>query len=223
MFCFPKVGEPSAEVLQALKNAGIKEQRARKNAVLLREGENNNRIIILDQGYVKITKMDLNGNIKLLALGHSQALGLAGFFQKKEYPATVTALTECSYFSMWRNDLQVLMDEAPVIRDYFLESMDEFVSYYIWNSVMQTYDSTKVQLAGILLDIMEEIGKPMENGEMEIPLALTDEILSNFLGSSRETVTRILGKWREAGWIDKKKRCLVIHDSDNLRAVINSN
>ena len=50
---------------------------------------------------------------------------------------------------------------------------------------------------------------------------MTDEFLGNLLGSSRETVTRLLGKWRDEGIVIKKNRFLTIIKLKEIEKIIN--
>ena len=86
---------------------------------------------------------------------------------------------------------------------------------------MQSYDSVDVQLARILYDMAVEMGHVQENGHIHLPIAMTDEFLGNLLGSSRETVTRLLGKWRDEGIIIKKNRFLTIVKLKEIEKIIN--
>jgi len=216
MYCFPKVKGLSEEFLTAIKTAGIKERKIGKNVVLIREGDKNDKIIILEKGFATVSRTDQNGNGKLLSLAYNEALGLAGFFQGKEYPATVVTLTECRIYELNRPDTMRLIDEVSVIRRCLLEMMDEYVSFYIKNSVYQIYDSIEVQLARLLLDVAQNCGQNRADGDIQIPMALTDEMLSNFFGCSRETITRVLGKWKGEKLVYKKNRNISIHNREEL-------
>lgn len=221
MICFPKVERPSSQLLHILESEGVCKQHVSKNTVLFHEGDENNEIFIQEKGYVQVTKMDGEGNIKLLALGHDQVFGMSGFFKRGEYPATVTTLTECTLFRLDRGVAQRLMERNPIVVHYFLEAMDEFVSFYITNLIHQSYASLEMRLAGLVLDMAEEIGEQKTDGELQIPLAISCEALGNFLGSSRETVSRLFGKWKENGWFSKKRQYMIIHDLKSLKSIKN--
>lgn len=217
MICFPKAERPSDQLLKILETSGILRRNVPKNTVLFREGEENNEIFILEKGYIQVAKMDAEGKVKLLALGHEQVFGVSGFFKRKEYPATVTTLTNCTLYCLQRQEVTYLMRKNPIMVHYFLETMDEFVSFYISNSVRQSYASLEMKLAGLLLDMTEEVGERIPGGELLIPLAISNETLGNFLGTSRETISRVIGKWKGNGWLYKKRRYIVIHDINSLK------
>lgn len=221
MFCFPKVGKTEKLFLDELKQRGISIKKIPKNHTLIEEGEKNDHLIVLVDGYVKISKMDTNGHVRLLALAHDhQVMGVAGFFKKGVYPSTVTTLTDCLVYEI-NYDLAIQMiEEKQAMRRYLYQLMDEVVSYYICNTVMQTYDSVDVQLARVLYDMAIEIGEAQKNGQILIPIAMTDEFLGNLLGCSRETITRLLSKWKEKGLIIKKNRFVTITDLKEIEKII---
>ena len=221
MFCFPKAGKTGTLFLEELKQRSIPVKKIPKNHKLMEEGEKNDRLIVLTEGYAKISRMDNNGHIRLLALAHDQVLGVAGFFNKGVYPSTVTTLTDCLIYEVSYDLAIQMIEENKSIRQYLFRLMDQFVTFYICNAVMQSYDSVDVQLARILYDMAVEIGKTQENGHIRLPIAMTDEFLGNLLGSSRETVTRLLGKWRDEGIIIKKNRFLTIVELKEIEKIIN--
>lgn len=221
MFCFPKAGKTGTLFLEELTQRGILVKKIPKNHKLMEEGEKNDRLIVLTDGYAKISRMDTNGHIRLLALAHDQVMGVAGFFNKGVYPSTVTTLTDCLIYEVSYDLAMQMIEDNRAIRQYLFRLMDQFVTFYICNAVMQSYDSVDVQLARILYDMAVEMGHVQENGHIRLPIAMTDEFLGNLLGSSRETVTRLLGKWRDEGIIIKKNRFLTIVKLKEIEKIIN--
>lgn len=221
MFCFPKVGKTEKFFLEELKQRNVVCKKIPKNQTLIEEGEKNDHLIVLADGYAKISKMDANGHVRLLALAHDhQVMGVAGFFKKGIYPSTVTTLTDCLVYKVSYDLAIQIIEENQAVRQYLYQLMDEVVSYYICNTVMQTYDSVDIQLARCLYDMAIEIGKVQKNEQILIPIAMTDEFLGTLLGSSRETITRLLSKWKEKGLIIKKNRFITIINLKEIEKII---
>jgi CRP/FNR family cyclic AMP-dependent transcriptional regulator len=220
LFCFPVDGrlmKIESEIIGYLDYAGIQQEFVRKQHPLFREGEKNEQIIVLKQGLIKITKVDIRGNLKIVGFIKSGTFGYAGFFQGKNYPATTTTITDCLLYRVPRSKVEELIHEQPKFRSYLYTVMDRYIEYYINNSIMQTYNTLEVQLAYVLFDFTYELGKKLENGDILINMKLSDETLSSIIGTNRETVSRIMGKFREAGWIRKENRTISIVQFESFK------
>jgi len=74
------------------------------------------------------------------------------------------------------------------------------------------------RLAALLLRLGEEYGEPQDQG-IRLSLRLTHQDLAHMVGSTRETVTALINRFRDEGLITVDHRVLVILDRDRLRQV----
>ena len=70
-------------------------------------------------------------------------------------------------------------------------------------------DSSTVRLAHLLLEWSAEHGVPGEDG-VHIPLRVTHGDLAQAIGTTRETVTRLLGNLTRAGLIERRANAIVV-------------
>jgi len=77
------------------------------------------------------------------------------------------------------------------------------------------YD-TLGRLATRLLELVERFGEPTERG-VRIALPLTQDELAGWIGSSREAVARALQALRARGYVETRRRTIVVLDLDALR------
>jgi CRP/FNR family transcriptional regulator, cyclic AMP receptor protein len=72
--------------------------------------------------------------------------------------------------------------------------------------------------AGRLARLLLDWGKSPPHGKAEVrfTMALTHEEIANMAGTSRETVTRLLGQFRRDKWITIKGSSLIITKPDQL-------
>lgn len=77
--------------------------------------------------------------------------------------------------------------------------------------------NTSMRVAALLLK-MSENSKNNENNSIKLNLELTREELGNYLGLTRETITRKLSEFKDLGYIDLKgNKTLIIKDLQSLR------
>jgi CRP/FNR family transcriptional regulator, cyclic AMP receptor protein len=76
------------------------------------------------------------------------------------------------------------------------------------------------RLALALLDLDQQVGKDDEKGRRKLNLTLTHADLAKLIGTSREMVTMIMGKFRKNGHLDTEKGWIYIKNIDGLRSVV---
>jgi len=75
------------------------------------------------------------------------------------------------------------------------------------------------RLALALLDLDTQVGRQEPDGRRKLNLALTHADLSKLIGTSREMVTMLFGKFRKAGLIDTDKGWIYLRDAEGLKKV----
>ncbi len=77
------------------------------------------------------------------------------------------------------------------------------------------------RLASLLLRLAEEYGERHDSG-IRLSFRLTHQELAHMVGSTRETVTTIMNRFREDGLIAVEQRTLIIQDRERLGATAQS-
>jgi CRP/FNR family transcriptional regulator len=75
------------------------------------------------------------------------------------------------------------------------------------------------RLAGKLLELMDRYGRVTPNG-IRIDERFTHMQLAEMIGTSRETLTKVLNELRESGLIDVRDRLIWVLDADGLENLI---
>ena len=79
--------------------------------------------------------------------------------------------------------------------------------------------SASEKMAKLLLEWCERNGKPSDKG-LQLKLTLTHEEIAQIIGSSRETVTRLFGEFKNKQYIYVKGSTLIIRNKPALALVI---
>jgi CRP-like cAMP-binding protein len=75
------------------------------------------------------------------------------------------------------------------------------------------------RLTHLLLELAEQYGKPTPAG-LELGIRLSHQDLANVIGSTRETVTTLLGELQAEGLLQLARRKIVILDADRLAGAV---
>jgi CRP/FNR family transcriptional regulator len=79
--------------------------------------------------------------------------------------------------------------------------------------------SAAEKLANLLLTWCTRHGKPSDNG-IRVQMLMTHEDISQLIGTSRETVTRLLRDFREKKIVSIRGSALTVHDREALEALV---
>ena len=178
-------------------------------AALCVEGDPATHVFVLMVGWVKILAVTSEGHEMVLALrGDGDIVGeLAG-----EATGTVRALI-------------VGHDKFSSFLDSYLGASHAYrrVLTQRWSETAATLrrrsaTSGAQRLAFLLLDLAGQHGSETAGG-VYIAMPLSQEELASLAGTSRATVTRALGSWRQRGFIRTGQRRITIMDLAALRQI----
>ncbi len=151
-------------------------------------------VLLIQQGTVHISTCDDEGNSILLALASAQMpFGLPLTFVD---PYVASALTNVSLIKFTVAEIDQYFDLSRLI----LRGLDQRLQQS--EAIQSILGSRHIQerLYRFLLLLGKEIGEPVSGG-MRLTARLTHQQLASTIGTTRVTVTRILGKLQENGTI----------------------
>jgi CRP-like cAMP-binding protein len=79
-------------------------------------------------------------------------------------------------------------------------------------------DTIERRLARALIRFSSRLGNPEEDGSVKL-MPLTHELLSRYVGTSREIVTQYMNKFRKQGYVSYSRHGIVLNQ-DTIRAVL---
>lgn len=186
------------------------------------QGEKNHYIALIKNGIVKVVAADCYGNETILALNSKNEIcGLTGFFSDGEYPATVYALTEVVFSKIDHEAFMAIIKESTSLMYKFYSFMDHFIASYIEKTVKFSSRYTIYsKLAYTILYLCDKFGVEKANGTIFVQCKVTDELIGDMIGVSRETVARAISDFRKKGWIHKKNGCIVVYNKKELQDLV---
>jgi CRP/FNR family transcriptional regulator, cyclic AMP receptor protein len=188
-------------------------------AVLFVEGQTPRGVYVICSGTVKLSTSSKEGKVLILKQAQAgEVLGLSAAISGTNYEMTAETDTPCQLNFIGRQDLMNLLQkesEAGVHAAVWLSR--EFQSAYrdIHDLVLSRSSSGK--LARLLLSCAPP-ARP-ESEEQRLRSAMTHEEMAQRIGSSRETVTRLLSELKKKRLIRLEGATLVIRDRTALEAL----
>jgi CRP/FNR family transcriptional regulator len=187
-----------------------------RSHVVFREGDTGDRLFVVLEGKVKISRAAADGRENLLAvLGASEMFGELSLFDPGPRTATVTTVTESTLASLDHDDLRPLLTERPGVAVQLLQALAQRLRRT--NEAMADLVFTDVpgRVAKALLDLAEKFGTPEADG-LRVRHDLTQEELAQLVGASRETVNKALSEFAHRGWLRIEGRSVLLLDADRL-------
>ena len=214
MFC--NLPQPALAGLDAISSAATYP----RGAVLFVEGQEPRGVFILCNGRVKMFAASAAGKSVIFRIAEpGELLGLPSTLSNKPYEVTAEALEPTqanfipreSFLAFLREHGDVALRVAEMLSNIYHATCQE-VRYLGLSS------SAEEKLARFLLDLKH--AKNSEPGQRRVTLTLTHEEIANMIGTSRETVTRLLASFKSKHLIEVHGSTLVINDKEALQDLL---
>ncbi|QPA32309.1 Crp/Fnr family transcriptional regulator [Thermaerobacillus caldiproteolyticus] len=204
---------PRKRVQEIMEHAFIRNYH--KNQILFMEGDPRDRIYLLLKGFIKqFSVNDVSSNELILYLKPYSIFPYIGIFQDKYYRFSAKAVTDveiiyipmCKFESMIQNDTAALIN---LIRTMGNE-MHELEIRIQKLTQVHAVDRIK-QLISFL---MKDIGEKISASKIRIPCPITTTDLAKMAGTSRETVSHVLQKYKKSGKLIIESKIITITNPD---------
>jgi len=187
-----------------------------EGAIVLMEGQAARGIYIVCQGRVKLMTTNSEGKTLIVKIAHpGEVLGLQAVVTGHPYELTVETLqpSQLAYVGS-EQFLRFLRTHGDAcLRATQHLSQDCQSAYEVIRSIGLCH-SVPGKLARLLLQW--SAGGHVSGGAIRMKMSLTHEELAQLIGSSRETVTRILGDLKRRGVLELHGATLLIRDQRAL-------
>ena len=184
------------------------------------EGQPSNGIYMLCQGRVKLSTCSRDGKVIILRIAAAgEVLGLSEAISDSIYESTAEVIEPCQVNFVRKNDfLRFLKQDAEACFSAVRHLSSQSQTAYKQIRSFGLSHSTADKLAKLLLEWCRAQG----SGEVIVHLKLsyTHEEIAEMIGTTRETVTRILKDFKDRNLISLKGSNLTVHDREKLDASI---
>ncbi len=216
MFC--NLAPETLKVLDGIKFTGIYP----KNSMLFVKGEFPRGVFLLCSGRVKLTTSSSEGGrtliVKIAEAG--EVLGISATILGTPYEVSAETIEPTLLNFIKRDDFLTFMGAHVDVCMHTAEQLSEkYQSAQRDLRSLGLSQTTTVKLAGLLLDWCAGRGEKTPTG-LRISLLLTHEEVAQMIGTTRETVTRILSNFKRRRLIEVKGSSLFVLDKAKLEAVI---
>jgi CRP/FNR family transcriptional regulator, cyclic AMP receptor protein len=188
---FSLFAELSDDELRAIA-AVAKPRRYAREDVVIHEDERGDVFCLIQHGKVKITMTSPEGKELILStLGPGEFFGEMALLDDEPRSASVIATEKLEVLTIWRSDfLQLLNENFSITRKLLAEMSKRLRDASSRIESLATMD-VYGRLARYLLELARDEGREVQKGYIAVRRP-THQAIANTIGTSRETVSRLL-------------------------------
>lgn len=194
-----------------LLGAAAPARKLSKGEVLYRQGESATAFYYLKSGRVRVYMISPDGEPRTLSTAsQGEILGEAAFFDRMPRISCAEALCDCEVTAIDEARLITLVRDNPRLALDLLKIQAARVRQLSSQLDAMTFMQADGRIAQLLLQNVRK-----ENGELTV--ALTHEAISEAVGVSRVTVSKIVSRLSSQGVLRTAYRKLTVTDEKALR------
>lgn len=172
-----------------------------KGSVILFENDPGDSLYVIRGGRVKVVLIGEDGREVILGvLSEGEHFGELSLIDEMPRSAHVIAMEDASLIVLRREDFRRRIDSSPA------------VAWSLLVELSRRLRRADEMIGGlVLLDVPGRIARLLvdtanEGGGESIEKALTHQTIAQMIGASRETVSRAMKDFQDAGWITVERR-----------------
>jgi CRP-like cAMP-binding protein len=192
----PIFKELTSDDIQLVATA-IQSKRYNKGDYIFREGENSNKLYIVNEGIIKIAKLSDQGKQQIIRfLFPGDFFGLFALLQEKRHYADAEVLDDAMICVIEKQHLTSIMERNPRMAYQFLVAVSERLGQADeWLGTISLME-TEQRLAKLLILFYDK-----NNNKPDIQLPVQKKELASLLGTTPETLSRKLSLFEDQGLI----------------------
>jgi CRP-like cAMP-binding protein len=207
-------GVPPVDLATIQKNTVRIEEK--KNTVLFKEGFYPKGIYILSKGLVKIYQVNKEGENQIVDFyGPGELVGYRSIISDELNPVTAETLEDCIISYIPRKNFMDVVHRSPALSNRLFATLSHEFTVWVNRISIFTQQSLKENVALTLLLMNEKYGRSTKSNE-PVVINLPRKDFANYVGTTVESLVRILRVFKDERIISAKGRGIIILDKNKL-------
>ena len=174
------------------------ERRFPRNTTIVEEGLAGDYMYVIREGRVKVTKLSEDGREKILEfLDAGSFFGEMALLDRAPRIASVKTLKPVRLLALSRTDFLNLLRKSPDLALAVIQELCKRLRTVDDQASALSFQRVKDRTKGLLQRLARD---PHEEGGRVTP-PLTHQQMADMIGTSRETVTRVVKELKQEGWL----------------------
>ena len=212
---------PERDLLALLRQSSTRS--LPKNRVLFRFGDEGRSVVLILQGYVKLSAMAPNGREVVLEIaGPGSIFGELAVLNGSPRQADATTLTSCRVMAIDGALFRRSLAATPEAMFAAIRLLSDRLSAVTAREMDAVSLPAPVRLAKALLRLAK-LRSDRVGGCVQIGLRLSQRELGAMTGLIRESINKHLKAWRAAGWVELSGGSVTLCDVRALQDYVRDN
>ncbi|RYG71745.1 Crp/Fnr family transcriptional regulator [Lentibacillus lipolyticus] len=192
----------------------------RKHDMVFKEGETADYLYFIARGKIRVFKtIGPDKYLTVFTRGENDGIGEIGVFGGHTYSHTAQAMEDCELYVLKRDDAERLLSENGGLSLHFLHWLAESLEASKAKLRDYTAFGSEGAVASFFVRYSNMYGVVTPNGIlMTEPLIIQD--ISKHIAISRETVSRIVNKWKDRGVLENENKYFLLKDMDYFKRLL---
>ncbi|MDP8926418.1 MAG: Crp/Fnr family transcriptional regulator, partial [Actinomycetota bacterium] len=174
-------------------------------------------LFIVKQGRIRLNKVGSKGNeITVAMVNRGKLFGEMALTAQRTREVYAQAAEPSLLISLNREALENLILEKPRVGLRLTERLSERVRALEYRLEDATLKKMPARLANLILQLVESEGERTEEGYHKIPTHYSHDELASMVGANRVSVTKAIGRLRESGVVELRRRLIYVKDLQAL-------
>ncbi|NME82082.1 Crp/Fnr family transcriptional regulator [Clostridium sp. SM-530-WT-3G] len=172
-----------------------------KGSLIFTEGSSANTLYFINEGKIKLYKYNKDGKEQIFhILTNGDFFGELDLIKSSKYKFNAKAMDNAKICTLKKNEVKDIVLKNPEIALKLLESVGERLAAIENLAQNLSTNDVDARIAYLLLNLMDKYSEELE-GKKLIKLPLSREDMANYIGVTRETISRKLKKFEDEGFI----------------------
>lgn len=205
---FEQLTEEDAAAL----SSAVQSKPYRKGERIFREGERSDRLFIVNDGILKLSKLSEEGKEQIIRfLFPGDFFGQFALLQEKNHYADAEALSPAVICTIRKQDfLPIMAQNAKLAYRFLLAVSERLAQADEWIGTLSLMETDR-RLAKLLMAFYER-----NNGQAEIRLPVQKKELAALIGTTPETLSRKLAEFDQQGYLTVARNDIIILQPQRL-------
>jgi CRP-like cAMP-binding protein len=198
--------------------SGLRTRRYRRGEVIFHQGDPGDALHIILTGRVKISSPSDSGVEAILTtLRPGEFFGSLALLDGAPRSASATAVDATETLILPRDRFRQLVNDWPEIRDHVFAELARELRRLTYHVEELHFLDIAGRLAARLARMAEEQGSAVVDGGIRLEGPITQGELAAMVGSTRQSVNKLLGYLTEDGLIRMERDAIVVLDLPGLQ------
>lgn len=185
-----------------------------RDELLFMQGQPVRNLVLIQSGSVKSAQLSPNGNEVILWMnGSGDAVGVPADMNACSHTCSARAMEQCRALIWEYSRLQKVLADHPQIRKNISKILSSRLNELEERFREVATEKVAKRVALALLRLLKQVGKQSPGG---IEVSLSREELAQMTGTTLFTISRLLSKWGEEGFVQPRREAVVIRDPRRL-------